>query len=341
MIIIVGMALSIFFAFIKAKSPKISIGFAYGITFLGLWIYVVTEILSLFNKLNKDTCMVAWIIYDFIFFILVLRHLFLNRCLLSNVFYHIRSKILLNECIGFGVLLIYGAVVCGIAVRIVPYNWDSLSYHLSRILFWIQNQSVGHFATSDTRMLGTPAFNEFVNLHLYLLYGLDNDAILNLTQSVSYLISIFFIYDIARCIGCSFKGGIFAAILFLSTPIVFAESLSTQNDEFAALWIFIFTRVLLELVYNDKKMKLDKNGIIRLFILAISLALGILTKPSGLFCIAALFLWLLYICIRRKDSILLISKWVLSVISIMIILILPEAIRNILAVKEQMLIIKK
>ena len=294
-----------------------------------MWIYVITELFSLIGRLNISSCTVAWIIYDSIFLVLVLCHLFQIRKRLSFIAREISSKTSYVEYISVVIFAIYGLFICLFAARIVPYNWDSLSYHLGRIWFWAQNESVGHFTTSDTRMLGTPAFKEFIDLHLYLLYGKNNDAILNLTQSVSYLFNILFVYSIARRIGCAFKGGIVASVLFATTPIVFAESLSTQTDEFAALWILVFTRILLELAYCDDKLQLNNRGILRLCILAISLALGIITKPSGLFCVAVLFFWLLYICIKRCDNIGLILKWVLLVITIMIIIVVPESIRNI------------
>lgn len=330
MLIAAGIILNIVYALFMIKEEKASVKIAYGITGLGLWIYAVTEILSLFNKMNQNTCAVAWILWDIVILALLLIHIFKHR----SKFPIINSTVQLNtdkyELAAIAALIIYAMFIFSLSIRIVPYNWDSMSYHLSRIWFWVQNESVRHFATMDTRMLGTPAFTEFVDLHLYLLYGQHNDSVLNLTQTASYIFNILLVYGIARCIGCRFRSRMFAALLFATTPIVFAESLSTQTDEFAALWILVFTRVLLEMVYSQDKLVLNKRGILRLFVLATSLALSILTKPSGLFCVAVLFLWLLYICIKRKDSLLLIFKWIVSVAIIMVIIILPEAARNIL-----------
>lgn len=330
MLIAVGIILNIIYALFIIKEEKASVKIAYGITGLGLWIYAVTEILSLFGKMSKNTCTAAWILWDIVILVLLLVYIFKHRSKFS-----INSlKVMLNtnkyELAAIAALIIYAMFIFSLATRIVPYNWDSMSYHLSRIWFWVQNESVRHFATMDTRMLGTPAFTEFVDLHLYLLYGQYNDSILNLTQTASYIFNILLVYGIAKRIGCKFRSRMFAAILFATTPIVFAEGLSTQTDEFAALWILLFTRVLLEMVYSQDKLVLNKSGILRLFVLATSLALSILTKPSGLFCVAVLFLWLLYICVKRKDSLLLIFKWIVSVAILMVIIILPEAARNIL-----------
>lgn len=330
MLIAVGIILNIIYALFIIKEEKASVKIAYGITGLGLWIYAVTEILSSFDKMNQNTCTAAWILWDIVILALLLVYILKHR----SKFTITNSKKQLNtnkyELAAIAALVIYAMFIFSLSIRIVPYNWDSMSYHLSRIWFWVQNESVRHFATMDTRMLGTPAFTEFVDLHLYLLYGQYNDSILNLTQTASYIFNILLVYGIAKRIGCKFRSRMFAAILFATTPIVFAEGLSTQTDEFAALWILVFTRVLLEMVYSQDKLVLNKSGILRLFVLATSLALSILTKPSGLFCVAVLFLWLLYICIKRKDSLLLIFKWIVSVAIIMVIVISPEAARNIL-----------
>ncbi len=330
MLIAVGIILNIIYALFIIKEEKASVKIAYGITGLGLWIYVVTEILSLFNKMNQNTCTAAWILWDIVILVLLLVYIF-KHC---SKFSINNSKVMLDidkyELAAIAALVIYAMFIFSLSIRIVPYNWDSMSYHLSRIWFWVQNESVRHFATMDTRMLGTPAFTEFVDLHLYLLYGQYNDSILNLTQTASYIFNILLVYGIAKRIGCKFRSRMFAAILFATTPIVFAEGLSTQTDEFAALWILVFTRVLLEMVYSKDKLVLNKSGILRLFVLATSLALSILTKPSGLFCVVILFLWLLYICVKRKDSLLLIFKWIVSVAILMVIIIIPEAARNIL-----------
>lgn len=329
MLIIAGLFLSIICAYILLEDRKGSVAIAYGITLIGIWVYLVTEVLSMFNVMNRSFCIGTWILYDcfmaaLVTWILIRKHIRLTMSVIG-----VLCKASKSELMGAVVLGLYALFIFSLAVRIVPYNWDSLSYHLSRIWFWTQNESVAHFTTMDTRMLGTPGFAEFIDMHLYLLYGQSNDAVLNLTQSFSYILNIIFVYSIARRIGVDDFGRIFAVLLFAASPIVFAESLSTQTDEFAALWILAFSRVVLEIAYSDDGLCLDKKGIGRLLVLAMSLALSILTKPSGLFCVASLFVWLLYRCLKRKDNVRLIVTWIVFVTVIMVAIIMPEAVRNI------------
>src|SRR5438067_1370320 len=48
-------------------------------------------------------------------------------------------------------------LVLGVTAAIFPTtNWDSLTYHLPRVLHWIQEQSVEHYPTNNTRQIEFP-----------------------------------------------------------------------------------------------------------------------------------------------------------------------------------------
>lgn len=56
-----------------------------------------------------------------------------------------------------------------LALGTIPYNWDSMTYHLPRIAYWRQNRSIAHYATNCIRQISSPVLAEFVNLHVYIL----------------------------------------------------------------------------------------------------------------------------------------------------------------------------
>ena len=66
---------------------------------------------------------------------------------------------------------VLAAALLFLAVYTVPYNWDSMTYHLSRIANWTQNQSAAHYATHNIREIVSPVLAEFLNLHVYILSG--------------------------------------------------------------------------------------------------------------------------------------------------------------------------
>lgn len=86
------------------------------------------------------------------------------------------------------IIAIMCIVVLYMAFRTVPYNWDSMTYHLTRIVHWVQNGSVAHYACHDISQISGPPLAEFVNLHVYVLSG-NTDYLVNLLQAASYIIS--------------------------------------------------------------------------------------------------------------------------------------------------------
>ena len=64
------------------------------------------------------------------------------------------------------------ALVLGLIAALMPCtNYDSLTYHLPRVMHWLQNQSVAHYPTSDTRQLESGPWAGFVLANLCLLAG--------------------------------------------------------------------------------------------------------------------------------------------------------------------------
>lgn len=58
----------------------------------------------------------------------------------------------------YGILLVIGIIVLFLALVTTPNNWDSMTYHLPRIVHWAQNRSVGHYATNSIRQISSPSF---------------------------------------------------------------------------------------------------------------------------------------------------------------------------------------
>ncbi|HEY2942657.1 MAG TPA: 4-amino-4-deoxy-L-arabinose transferase, partial [Vicinamibacteria bacterium] len=73
--------------------------------------------------------------------------------------------------LGLAVALVGVAALAG-----APTNWDALSYHLPRVMHWIQNASVDHYPTHILRQLHQAPWSEFAVMHLQLLSGGDRLA---------------------------------------------------------------------------------------------------------------------------------------------------------------------
>lgn len=141
-----------------------------------------------------------------------------------------------------------------LAIITVPYNWDSMTYHLPKVAYWAENHSVAHYATTIYRQVGNPPLHEFISLDVYLLMG-NTDYLLNLIQCGAYLTNAWLVYEIAGKIGCSSKAAKVGMLLFCSTPIAFAEALTTQNDNLACLFLLIFVYELSDFLDREKRLQ--------------------------------------------------------------------------------------
>lgn len=290
-----------------------------------MYLYGVTEILSVFHVLEKNSLLIVWGIPAMaLLFLLLLRKRYM---LLWNGIKNMARKLKQAKLI-CGIVIGYSAFVLLLSCKTIPYNWDSMTYHLPRICHWVQNKSVGHYATNVIRQVGSPVMHEFVNLHVYILWE-KNELFLNFLQCFSYLINAGMVYGIAQRLQCSKKFCRIAALLYLALPIAFAEALTTQNDNFATIWLLYFTYILVDFVNPKQKLEWKKETILRVCALGMLVSLGYLTKPSVCIGMAVMVLWILVVCIVRRDSVITIMKFVCVAIPTIVLPLIPEAMRNI------------
>lgn len=145
------------------------------------------------------------------------------------------------------------ASVCGIvlltaltALVAAPNNWDSMTYHLPRVMHWIQNQSVAYYPTHILRQLYQPPGAEYVILHFQILSGGDRFA--NMVQWFSMLSSLLVLSMISRQLGGGRLTQILTALFAATIPMGILQASSTQNDYTAGYWLAMAVYFLLRLM---------------------------------------------------------------------------------------------
>ena len=260
--------------------------FIYALTIWASVLYLVTELLSFFNLINRTSLLVFWLVFDLILYLVGRK----RKCKLNLSFLLDKYKI--------AILIVFGILLVGDYI-VVPYNWDSMTYHLPRIMFWAQNSSVAHFPTYDSRMLTSPVLAEFVNLHNYVLIG--SDKLFNFVQGFSFIGIVFLIVSICKVLNLDKKVTYLACFLFMSMPIAIAESLTTQVDLFSTVWALAFVCLSLDLMNKDKIVVRDE--IFNLITLGLIMGLGYLSKPSACLMMLMFGVALLIVRIKHKDGI--------------------------------------
>ena len=224
--------------------------------------------------------------------------------------------------------LIFAAFMLAVAIKTVPDNYDSMTYHLPRLFHWMQNGSVAHYATSIDRQIGSPIGAAYVNLHIYTMCG-GGDRFINLLQCCSYLTNGWLVYAIAKKLGSSKQFCNMAMLLFYTMPIAVAEAFTTQVDNFSALWMLATIYLLLDLLYIEKKMELNKDTIGRVVGLSLCVGYGYLAKPSIGIGLLLFAIWLLIVVIKRKDSPKVVAIYIAIAAVILGFLLFPGILRNI------------
>lgn len=302
--------------------PKMKIDrVIYAVVVWNAWSYILVEILSHYHRLNRIGIACAWGMLDFILFVSILAK---RKCVVLREYKHFFE--LLKQKWVYVLPLFLALIVLGLAIVTVPYNWDSMTYHLSRIAYWAQNESVAHYAVEDVRQLSSPVLAEFVNVQVYILSE-RKDQLLNLLQTGSYILNAFLVFEIARKIGCKEKFALLGTLLFMTMPIAFAEALTTQVDQFATIWFLIFIYYFIDL-FESEKIVFSQGNVLKGIVMGLCVSLGYLAKPSVDIGMAVLLLFLFIKCIYRKDKFIVLAKLTLCVLPFVMLPLIPELIRN-------------
>lgn len=296
---------------------------------------LITNVFSIFSCLNKYTVLFGWLVVIFITVFLSAKKYAatpvtfasnLKSCILDSLSFAKKASLIEKAMLCFmavlGIVLFFGALFT------VPYNYDSMTYHLGRMAHWIDNQSVNYFVTNIDRQLYSPVLAEYELLHMYLLNG--NDTFLNLPQYFTMLITAVIIYSTTKKLGTKNSFSLLAAFLFMTMPLTISQAVTTQNDLMGSLWFAVFLYYLVDFIHFNQ-IDLKNNQLKQTIFIGASVAFAFLTKTS--ICASMIFFmpWLLIVCIRRKDSLLNLIKCGAIAVATLLILISETLVRTYLS----------
>jgi hypothetical protein len=285
----------------------------YNFLFFCIAIYGLSELLSLINCFTIayiNATLVIGIISVFSFS--VRRILFnLNWLILSLTKIFKKFKVEITILI----LLFSGAILYS------PNNYDSNMYHLPRIIHWLQNNNLSHYATPIYFQLYQPIFSELNLTWIYSSFG--PISLLNCLQ----LLFFGFLYSMVWLIFCELLKiikyqNIIYVFLIIFSLLLQAEN--TKNDVILTYFLFIFIYGLVNLFMN---MKVDK------IFLIMGLFLAIFTKgTSYIYLFSLILISVFYLIIHFKkysDIFRIIFKLdILLILSFGFVLWLPLILRN-------------
>jgi len=270
---------------------------AYVISFLLIGyanIVFISQIASLLSRITPDFYVVSHFILGFFSWIL---WRVVGKHPLSGPFSDGRWKIWRGMpsfrtvpglyIMGLGVII---AFLGGAALILATpqNNYDSMTYHLSRIGYWMQHKNLAPWLTPNPRQTTSPINAELGLLWTTLLSG--TDRLTGFVQWFSALGTAVTIFGLARLMGAKRSQGAFAGMIWLTFPQIILQSTTTQND---IVVTFFFTSTLYFLFLGLKTKEKSQ------FILSgIGFGLAVGTKATAFLIlpglgIAALVIWIL------------------------------------------------
>lgn len=256
----------------------------------GFFVVIFTECLSIIKSLEYWRLLCSW---GFLFFLLIIRLvLALKKGNAPRINFKFHLDFSITETI-FLVILILLISYLGLIASIAPPNtWDAMTYHMGRIIHWMQNRSVAFYPTSILRQLHQAPWSEYAILQFQILSNGDHFA--NLIQWFSMLGSVIGVSLIAHRFNASLRGQLFSGILCATIPMGILQSTSTQTDYVVTFWLICFVYFSLQYLLKYRTVHIIAAGI--------ALGLGILTKATAYVYALPFVIWLGINLLRKLNK---------------------------------------
>src|SRR5688572_27364448 len=172
-----------------------------------------------------------------------------------------------------------------VAIAGVPNATDSLSYHLPRVLRWVQDRTLAFYPTHSMRQLWIGPGWEYFALQLQLLTG--TDRLSNLVQWLAMAGSPVVMSLLARELGATRRGQLLAALFTLSIPMGIAEASGSQVDLLAGFWLAVSVALLLRI----KRQGIEGTTAGTALILGCAVGIAVFTKATNALFLIPFGIW--------------------------------------------------
>lgn len=255
----------------SAQGDRFRVSFLKTSLVQGCLIAISTEGLSLTQSLDFNHVVLFWLFTSIVSFTVIY-----FTCQQNSVKTKVRNLGKNWQRFSFFDRLCVGIVTTILAISLItsliapPNNWDSMTYHMPRVVHWIQNQTVAHYPTHNLRQISLPPGAAFFVTHLQILSGDDRFA--NCVQWFAFLGSILGISLITKQLAGERSQSI-SLLLCASIPMAIAQSTTTQTDLVVSFWLICVTYFLFN-ANADSRSSLMWAGV--------AASLAVLTKPTAL-----------------------------------------------------------
>jgi hypothetical protein len=304
-------------AFAQSKSFDWRLSIMMGFTIFGVMVWFSCELLSAFSLLTFGGLVVFWTLCILALVIIIRINTRNTPVSILSALFKPHQKYIHISTVSQILPLIFITISCItlllIALQSAPNTWDSMTYHLSRVVHWQQQQSIRFFPTNNLRQLHSGPWAEMAILHVSILAG--SDRLSNLIQWIAMIGSLIAVSYIVKILGGNKSSQVMAALMVATIPMGILQSTSTQNDYVVALWLCTLTIFSLKIIGRDYQ-EANLNSLC--VFAGLSLGLAILTKPTSLIFALPLIIWLSLVLLRRHGMHILKPTLVIGMMALLI-----------------------
>ena len=289
---------------------------------------ILANVLSVGHHLNPLTASCAYLLLDMAFFKLLpgkKKALKKLGSVPERIKQYYRQQNAIVKASGVFVT-VFCMLLFILALFTVPYNYDSMTYHLARIGHWIDRGSIGYYVTNIDRQLFSPVLSEYNLLFIMLLSG--SDVLLNLLQFVETVFSAIFIYVILRRLNTGRTFSLLGVTVFLTMPLTISQAITTQNDTGALLWYLIFIYYLMDFAELGRLDPEDREVFRLMLKLGMTVGCAFLMKVSVCASMIWFMPWAVIVAVKRKDRLLSLLKYGMTALLTMAVVVSETLIRT-------------
>jgi len=291
------MYLLIFISFILLNykiSSKVSNKSFEEIMILGFLFYSSSIILSgyLLSEFNFWNSRILWSIIPFFFsyflYVLFNKEIFHSVITNRSAFkitgstiqsIHLEfSKMDLFERIIFSILFWTISILTIIQVYLIfytpPNEWDSMTGHLNRILYFLNNGTTEHFIGTNFNIDTYPKSFCSIQVYPFLMSGY-NEHFFKLPNYGSFWLICFGTYGILKQLGASYKSRLLGSLIVFLSPNIIMQSILTDTD--IVLGAYLVSIIYLLLAFKNTQK------IIYIYFLGLAFGLALSHKITFVF----------------------------------------------------------
>lgn len=247
------------------------------------FIFISTEMLSFFNQLTRVNILISQLIFVSLIF----------NFFKSEIIQQIRK---INFSSKYNIIIFVILTLTFLqGFFSAPSTTDSMVYHLPKVMYWVQEQTVYQDVIRNPHDFKAP-FAEYIVLHLYMLLG--NDRLAFFSQWLAFAIIIYLSGVIAKQLGADERLVKVVRVFSGTLPIAVMQSSSMQVDLIPA----VLSLIVLHISHSLK----EKFGFKKILLLSLAIGLGFFAKATFFIylLVPAIFLWPLIFKTPKKALIL-------------------------------------